>query len=44
VWAVPGVTSWFRGERDTPTQVVPKKLVDLWHESKAPDLAAYVGS
>jgi hypothetical protein len=44
VWSVPGVTSWFRGERDTPTAVVPRKLVDLWEESKAPELSAYTGS
>jgi 4-hydroxyacetophenone monooxygenase len=44
VWNTPGVTSWFRGERDTPTQVVPRKLVDIWHESKHPDLSVYQGA
>ena len=44
VWNTPGVTSWFRGERDTPTAVVPRKLVDIWHESKAPDLSVYEGA
>jgi 4-hydroxyacetophenone monooxygenase len=44
VWAVPGVTSWFRGGSDKPRAVVPKKLIELWHESKAPDLSAYRGS
>ena len=44
VWNTPGVTSWFRGERDTPTAVVPRKLVDIWHESKHPDLSVYQGA
>jgi hypothetical protein len=44
VYSVPGVTSWFRGDRDKATQVVARKLVDLWHESKAPDISAYTGS
>jgi 4-hydroxyacetophenone monooxygenase len=44
VYSVPGVTSWFRGDRDKATQVVARKLVDLWHESKAPDISAYAGS
>ena len=44
VWNVPGVTSWFKAGGESPAAVVPKKLVDLWHESKAPDLSAYAGS
>jgi 4-hydroxyacetophenone monooxygenase len=44
VYSVPGVTSWFRGDRDKATQVVARKLIDLWQESKAPDLSAYTGS
>jgi 4-hydroxyacetophenone monooxygenase len=44
VFSVPGVSNWFRGERDEATAVVPKKLIDIWNESKRPDLDAYVGA
>lgn len=44
VWNTPGVTSWFRGGTDTPAVVAARKLVDIWHDSKEPDLAAFSGS
>lgn len=44
VFSTPGVTNWFRGERDKVTAVVPRRLVELWEESKAPDLGAYRGA
>jgi 4-hydroxyacetophenone monooxygenase len=44
VWSVPGVTSWFKAGGEKAAAVVPRKLVDIWQESKAPDLTAYNGS
>ncbi|MFN0090517.1 MAG: flavin-containing monooxygenase [Acidimicrobiales bacterium] len=44
VWATPGVSSWFKGAKETPAQVVPRKLIDIWQESKDPDLSPYVGA
>ena len=44
VWSRPGISNWFRGSRDRVTALVPKRLVDLWQESKAPKLEDYAGS
>lgn len=43
VWSRPGISNWFRGTRDRVTALVPKRLVDLWQESKAPKIDDYMG-
>ena len=44
VWSLPGISNWFRGSRDRVTALIPKRLIDLWQESKAPKLSDYVGA
>jgi hypothetical protein len=44
VWNKPGVNSWFPGGADTPAVVAARELVDVWHDSKEPDLATFSGS
>jgi 4-hydroxyacetophenone monooxygenase len=44
VWSLPGISNWFRGSRDRVTSLVPKRLVDLWQESKAPKIDDYMGT
>ena len=44
VWSRPGISNWFRGTRDRVTALVPKRLVDLWQESKAPRIDDYMGT
>ena len=43
VWSLPGISNWFRGSRDRVTTLIPKRLVDLWQESKTPRFEDYVG-
>jgi 4-hydroxyacetophenone monooxygenase len=43
VWSLPGISNWFRGSRDRVTTIVPKRLIEIWQESKAPQLGDYVG-
>ena len=43
VWSLPGISNWFRGSRDRVTGLIPKRLVDLWAECKAPKLDDYIG-
>jgi 4-hydroxyacetophenone monooxygenase len=43
VWSLPGISNWFRGSRDRVTALIPKRLIDLWQEGKAPKLDDYVG-
>ena len=44
VWSLPGISNWFRGSRDRVTALIPKRLIDLWQEGKAPKLDDYVGA
>ena len=44
VWSLPGISNWFRGSRDRVTAIIPKRLIDLWQESKAPKLDDYIGA
>jgi 4-hydroxyacetophenone monooxygenase len=44
VWSLPGISNWFRGSRDRVTALIPKRLVDLWQEGKAPKLDDYLGA
>ena len=44
VWSRPGISNWFRGTRDRVTALVPKRLVDLWQESKTPKIDDYMGT
>jgi len=44
VWSLPGISNWFRGSRDRVTALIPKRLVDLWRESKAPKLDDYISA
>jgi 4-hydroxyacetophenone monooxygenase len=44
VWSLPGISNWFRGSRDRVTALIPKRLVDLWQEGKAPKLDDYIGT
>ncbi len=44
VWSLPGISNWFRGSRDRVTALIPKRLIDLWKEGKAPKLDDYVGA
>jgi len=43
VWSLPGISNWFRGTRDRVTAIIPKRLIDLWQEGKAPKFDDYVG-
>ncbi len=43
VWSLPGISNWFRGSRNRVTTLIPKRLVDLWQESKTPKLNDYIG-
>ncbi|MCE2484070.1 MAG: hypothetical protein J4F42_01050 [Desulfurellaceae bacterium] len=43
VWSLPGISSWFCGSRDRVTTLIPKRLVDLWQESKTPGFEDYSG-
>lgn len=42
VWSLPGISNWFRGSRDRVTAIIPKRLIDLWQEGKAPNLNDYI--
>lgn len=44
VWSLPGISNWFRGSRDRVTALIPKRLIDLWQEGKAPKLDDYIGA
>lgn len=44
VWSLPGISNWFKGTRDRVTSIMPRRLVDIWQESKAPKLDDYVGA
>ena len=44
VWSLPGISNWFRGARDRVTAIIPKRLIDLWHDGKAPKLDDYIGA
>ena len=44
VWSLPGISNWFKGTRDRVTALRPKRLIDFWQESKAPDLNDYIGA
>jgi 4-hydroxyacetophenone monooxygenase len=43
VWSLPGISNWFRGTRDRVTAIIPKRLIDLWQEGKAPKMNDYIG-
>jgi len=43
VWSLPGISNWFRGSRERVTAIIPKRLIDIWREGKAPSLGDYVG-
>jgi 4-hydroxyacetophenone monooxygenase len=44
VWSLPGVSNWFRGSRERVTTIVPKRLIDIWREGKAPRIDDYSGA
>ena len=44
VWSLPGISNWFRGSRDRVTTIVPKRLIEIWQESKGPRLDDYAGA
>lgn len=44
VWAMDGISNWHRGKRERVTSVTPKRLIDIWKESKAPVLSDYIGA
>lgn len=41
VWSMPDISNWHKGKRDRVTSVTPKRLIDIWKDSKAPVTADY---
>lgn len=44
VWSQPGISNWFKGGHDRVTAIVPKRLIDVWQDSKAVASGDYTGS
>ena len=44
VWSEPGISNWFTGGHDRVTAIVPKRLIDVWRDSKAVASGDYTGS